>query len=148
MTDQLTTIKERIRAVWGSEKDSYIACMAIVQFLETHTSDAAHLSYAFLIDIAKSADVVDRKKIIQAAEYLAGADIHLLDMKFEFIDDDDSVWPIPYEISEVNKFLQNEEFIHPITGLIDPEFKRKLFVFFAASRDAKLLFGASQKIDK
>jgi hypothetical protein len=137
----IKSIREQLTKVWSVNPDELRVCIAIVDFLSNSAHETTHIDFARLLKLAKDCAVVEPDKVIDAAIYLSGPDLHLLDMKFEFVGDDDEPLSTHFSLEELSYIKRVGKFINPSTGKEEADFANKFFFFFAPSNLAKSIFG-------
>ncbi|MEL7409478.1 MAG: hypothetical protein AAFN00_21455, partial [Cyanobacteria bacterium J06558_2] len=70
------------------------------------------------------------ENFLKAIQYLCGDRTHLLELKFELIDGEES-YPISYY--EYNEAQKTGELVHPETGELVSSFEDKVYMFFQPS---------------
>ncbi len=106
-------------------------CTHIVKFL---VSDKAvrlkHITFGTLHSELKiSWDEQEKLQLIKATDYLSSGRLHLLNMKFQLIDDPNSD-PIPIEDQYISAAFNSGVLYNPTTGNEVENFKSKLFPYF------------------
>jgi hypothetical protein len=144
VTTDLQIVRERLEEVWSVSSDHKTVCAAILDFLSGHAHETTHIDFARLLSLARSHSVSDPDKVLSVARYLSGPDCHLLDMKFEFISDDDEPLDDTFSVEELAQIKRAGEFTNPCTGKIEGNFEDKFYFFFVPSPFAKSLFPISE----
>jgi len=111
-------------------------CVAIVEFIASEAHQFVdRLTFGQLMRVAGLEDPAD---VIPAVQYLTGARLHLLDPRFEFIDE---VTDLVEEISleAVAQARAESVFYHPDSGEPVEDFEKSLFMYFVPSPDALAL---------
>jgi hypothetical protein len=116
--------------LWAGRPEAE-AGRVIVDFLAQHT-DAVHISFAQLFEVARQAQVPDRSAVLNIINYLTGADLNLLKTAFEYIEDDNAQ---PLDVEQVRAAQYRR--INPLTGDEDANIGSKIFMFFLPSELAK-----------
>jgi hypothetical protein len=126
---------QKLKSIWR-DKPEYLAAEAFVEFLDGHAEEVRHVTYGYLADIARNKNVTDPVVIARVAQYFA--DTKILNLEFEFIDDEDNVFEL--DLKTVANARKTGKFLNPETGEFEKDFENKIFVFFSASSQAKKLF--------
>jgi len=124
-----------LRKLWANRPEAE-AGRVIVDFLAEHT-DAAHISFAQLFDVAWQAKIKDQAAVLNIVNYLTGGDLNLLKTGFEYIDDE-IIQPLDIEQVRAAKYQK----INPLTGDEDADVGKKIFMFFMPSELAKTVLVA------
>jgi hypothetical protein len=117
----------------------YSICMKILEYLEgTDLLTICHISigsFRQIISTTELEEIADNGLILLALQYLSGDKVHLLDIKFEFINEDDE----SYEVSksELSHAKAVGSLVHPETGETICDFEEKVFIYFQPSSLAK-----------
>jgi hypothetical protein len=99
------------------------ACAHVISFIESKPlPELRHLTFGFLSLLIENHELVS-----SVIAYLAGDRARLLDMRFEFIDEDEI-----YNISpeEINEARMGGGFIHPTTGKSVENFEHYIYIYF------------------
>jgi hypothetical protein len=126
----------RLKTVW-EDRPAGRLCMALLEYLLNDPEQSKRLSFGLIHHIAHQSQIEDDAVIAQAVQYLIGHDLRLLDVQYEFIDDDDRVYPV--DKADQAEIDRTGVFHHPISGAQEPDFEKKLFVYFAPSALAREL---------
>lgn len=109
-------------------------CLSIIEYLKKiDFSKVSYISYGDLREQLK--DNEKNQSLLQAIQYLLGDRIHLLDMKFELITEDDE--SIEISKQELSHARAVGTLIHPDTGEAICNFEEKVFIYFQPSLIAK-----------
>lgn len=107
-------------------------CRDIVEFL---VSDQAkplkHITYITLVNGSRLRfeDTETQIQLLKVTDYLSSHRLHLLDMHFQFVENDSSE-PVPVDDEEISHALHTGEFYHPKSGQLIQDYNRFLFPFF------------------
>lgn len=109
-------------------------CLNIIEYLKKiDFSKVSYITYGDLRQQLK--DNEENHLLLQAIQYLSGDRIHLLDIKFELItEDDESIEVSKQELSHARAV---GTLIHPDTGEAIGNFEEKVFIYFQPSLIAK-----------
>jgi hypothetical protein len=130
----------RIEEDLGRSPEVRRACLAIVEYFSLQNKGyLERITFGQLSKIAGLGDVAD---ILPSVEYLSGGRLHLLDPRFEFIDQE-SDYIEELSVEDVAQARDDSVFYHPKTGEPVPNFEHSLFMFFVLSDDARSLGHAS-----
>jgi hypothetical protein len=128
-------IRKQIYEDWSQKPQSQI-CLAIFDYLlKNNHKSLSHITYGSLRKIAGVSN--DDQNILMAIQYLCGDKTHLLEAKFELIDDEENYFDISN--SELNKAHKTGQLLHPQTGELISNFKEKVFMYFQPSSLIKSL---------
>lgn len=125
-------IIEKIIEDWGSKPQSRI-CMAILDYLlNDNTVDSSHITYSFLQESVKKSEQAasEDRDLWLAIQYLCGERVHLLEAKFELIDNGIS---FPISNSLLNDARKTGELVHPKNSKLISDFEDKVFIYFQPS---------------
>jgi len=117
-----------IREDWGKEPQSEI-CISILDYLSSRLANPPrHITNALLQQIAGSR--YSSAEILIAVQYVCGDRVHLLEPRFELIEDDQA-----YDIakSELRLAHKTGQLVHPETGELIDNFEDKVFIYFEPS---------------
>lgn len=103
------------------------ACVRLVEYLYSY-DDIAHLSFTRLARIIESEDSL---LLLQMTQYLAGAGVQLLDVRFELIVDDE-VFDLDSEYLEDARLTN--KLMHPEAGVEVVDYESKVYPYFVPSQ--------------
>ncbi|WLI47912.1 hypothetical protein PSH84_14195 [Pseudomonas beijingensis] len=103
------------------------ACLRLVEYVYSH-DDIAHLTFTRL---AKIAGLDDLLLVVQMTQYLTGASVPLLDMKFELIIENEIFDLDPEYLDEAQR---TNKLMHPENGVEVPDYENKIYPYFVPSR--------------
>jgi len=103
------------------------ACLRLVDYVYSH-DDLAHLTFTKLAKIVGSEDPI---LVFQMTQYLAGAAVRLLDMKFELIVEND-VFELDAEYLE--EAQRTNKLMHPEDGVEVEDYEGKIYPYFVPSQ--------------
>ncbi|WP_086793329.1 hypothetical protein [Pseudomonas sp. SCPG-7] len=103
------------------------ACIRLVDYVYAH-DDLAHLTFTKLAKIVESEDSL---LVLQMTQYLAGAGVQLLDMRFELIVEDD-VFELDSEYLE--EAQRTNKLMHPEDGVEVLDFEQKIYPYFVPTQ--------------
>ncbi len=103
------------------------ACIRLVDYVYNH-DNLAHLSFTKLAKIVDSEDSV---LILQMTQYLAGAGVQLLDMRFELIIGEDT---FELDAEYLEEAQRTSKLIHPEDGVEVLDFERKVYPYFVPTQ--------------
>ena len=122
-------IKKQIHEDWSQKPESKI-CFAIFNYLlENRQKSLKHITYGSLRKIAGVNN--DDKSLLMAIQYLCGDKIHLLDARFELIDEDENCFNL--SDSDLRIARKTGQLLHPKTRELISNFEDKVFMYFQAS---------------
>jgi hypothetical protein len=129
---KLVKIAEKIIEDWGGKPQSRI-CMAILDYLlKINTADSSHITYSFLQESIKQSEkaATEDQDLWLAIQYLCGERVHLLEAKFELIDEGTS---FPISNSVLKNARKTGKLTHPKSSKIISDFEDKVFIYFQPS---------------
>lgn len=104
-------------------------CGSIVEFIcKQPRLDRLHLTFSLLKDTAKPNN---DKALMLALQYLCGASAQVLEMNFEFVDEEGDYHPI--SSSEIAEARESHVLGHPVTGELLSDFEDRVLVYFKAT---------------
>lgn len=121
-------ILDRITEDWGQKPQSTICARILDYLLRIETNLSLHITYGSLRKVISGN--YDNRELLTAVQYLCGERVHLLEAKFELIDDDEYV-DIPN--SELNHARATGQLVHPETGELISNFEEKVYIYFQPS---------------
>ena len=122
---------ERVQSVWA-EAPTGALCLAVLDMVAHGV--LKRLTFGQLGRLAEKTNA-EEGDVARAVQYLTGDDLHLLDMEFEFIDDDDEV--MYFDLNALNEARREGGLIHPETGEEIENYEDRIFVTFVPSTLAK-----------
>jgi hypothetical protein len=129
---QRIEIEAKISEDWGSKPQSRI-CVAILDYLlDSNTTASAHITYGFLQESVKKSEQAasEDKDLWIAVQYLCGDRVHLLDARFELVDNGIS---FPVSNSLLNDARKTGKLAHPKNSKLISDFEDKVFIYFQPS---------------
>ena len=126
---------EKIHADWGSKPQSNI-CIGLLDHLSRTSRTIDHITYATLRRVVDQANQFADEELLLAIKYLCGEPVHLLEMGFELIEDEQYI-EIPK--SEIKAATESGSLLHPETGELMQDFKNQVHVYFKPSELSKKL---------
>lgn len=127
-------ILEQIEYDWSGNIQSEI-CQTIFDYLiNNNPHSLSYITYGSLKKVI-GADY-NIESFLKAIQYLCGERTHLLDLKFELIDGEESY---PISNDEYNEAQKTGELVHPETGELVRRFEDKVYMFFQPSSVVKTL---------
>ncbi|MDY6939764.1 MAG: hypothetical protein SWY16_19195 [Cyanobacteriota bacterium] len=113
---------------WGENPQSEV-CVAILDYLLCSNSrNISHITYGSLRQVVGSA--YSTSDILISVQYLCGDRTHLLDTKFELIEND---YGIDISNSELKIAHKTGQLVHPETGELISNFEEKVYIYFQPS---------------
>ncbi|WP_374483096.1 hypothetical protein [Zoogloea sp.] len=108
-------------------------CGSIIRFICSQPRpDRLHLTFSLLKDTTKPNS--DRALML-AVQYLCGANAQVLEMNFEFVDEDGEYHPI--SSSEIAEARKSHVLGHPVTGELLSDFEDRVLVYFKPTTPAR-----------
>lgn len=133
MDDPMATLIVEIRRLFSGDAEVREACIAIAEFIASQPSNKTlHLTFSSLQHVSRAKS---NRALLGAIQYLTGSRADLLDMKYEFADEDGEFHSVPDDV--VAAAMTERKFFHPITGSILDNFEDSLLVYFDASSSAR-----------
>jgi hypothetical protein len=119
---------KRINEDWGEKSQSRICIEILNYLLNANSSNTLYFTYGSLRAAIQIA--CEDSELLMAIQYLCGDGIHLLDAKFELIENDEHI-----EISrnEIITARANGRLIHPDSGELIDHFEEKVYLYFQPS---------------
>jgi hypothetical protein len=125
-------IIEQIKEDWDSKPQAKI-CMDILDYLlRVPIQNLLHISYGSLKTVISQR--VEEADLLMAIQYLSGERTPILEVKFEFIEDDE-IYCLPN--SEIKLARETGQLVHPETGELIDDFEDKTYMYFEPSQLAK-----------
>ncbi len=121
-------IMQQINDDWGSKPQSLICIKILDYLLRIRSNNSFHITYGSLqraIEVA-----YEERELLKAIQYLCGERTHLLEARFELIDNDDY---FDISNSELTNARQTGQLIHPENGEIVSDFEDKVVMYFQPS---------------
>lgn len=126
-------IIEQLMSDWEDGSQELLLCNKIVNYV-LDNSDISHITNRSLKRAIRYKERND-SKLITVLKYLIGSGVHLLDAKFEYIDDSEE--PIDINIEDIRDAEDNDCFIHPTSGQPVENYKDKIFIYYQPSSIVK-----------
>lgn len=118
-------------------------CRVVVNFLTSEEAKRLrHITYITLVNGAgyQCASPEQRVLLVKVTDYLSSNRMHLLNMHFQFIQNDDSD-PIPVDNDEISLALHSGTFYHPENGQLVENFGQYLFPYFTPTEKLGEIYG-------
>jgi hypothetical protein len=137
MQSSVEQYKQKIEADLGETNFLRVAQSMFNYLVDMQNKEQDHIPYSRFkkIVVKESSDEEIDQKVFGAAQYFCGERTHLLNMKFEFIDENDNCWPI--EVEQALHALESKYFIHPETGFEIEDASQSIFMFFSTSSELR-----------
>ncbi|NJN92427.1 MAG: hypothetical protein HC878_20055 [Leptolyngbyaceae cyanobacterium SL_5_14] len=113
---------------WGQKPQSNICAEILDYLLRIDTNRALHITYGSLRKVINGN--YGDSELLTAVQYLCGERTHLLEAKFELIDNNDYI-DIPN--SDLNHARATGQLIHPESGELISNFEEKVYIYFQPS---------------
>lgn len=128
-----TYIEDQIKDDWRDNSQIGELCLLILDYVYSNKDSIRHISYGSLSSLTNGMFPIEH--ILMATQYLSGSKAQVLDLQFEFIDDDDESYGVSKK--ELSDAYKNNFFIHPRTGEViqKNDFEKKIFQYFVPSKD-------------
>jgi hypothetical protein len=127
--EQIIEFIDKDLAFFPKEKS---ICRAIFNYIcSENKQNLRHITFNTL---KKQAGLLDAKDVITATTYLTGDRVNLLELKFEFIEND-IVEDVAIE--DVMQARKDKVFYHPHKGEIVSDFESKLFMYFSLGKNGE-----------
>lgn len=129
-----TNLMNDIDRIFGQEQPEVArVCMAIVSFLVAQPpSKHLHLTYSSLKTAALPRSDSD---LLAAIQFLTGAKAGMLQMKYEFVDEQGEYHPVSR--SELAAAERGEGFWHPETGEAVNKYRDQILIYFTPTDEAR-----------
>jgi hypothetical protein len=130
--DNKQEIIKNIYDDWG-KKPQYYICISIFEYLLKNHQKSWHLTYASLKQVVnlKYNNKYNDEDILIAIQYLCGYRTHLLEIRFELIEDNEEIFDIPNE--EIKRAEETGKLVHPETGEFVENYQNKVYMYFVPS---------------
>lgn len=122
---------ERINSVWDKSPAGTL-CLALIDLIGNGVLH--RLTFTQLGRLASKLSA-EKGDVAQAIQYLTGHDLHLLDLEFEFVDEEDQTFYFDARAIELAR--QEGALFHPETGGQIEDYEDRVFVTFVPSSLAK-----------
>lgn len=117
----------------------YAVAQRLLDFLSTH-ADTTYINLQLVRQLTPGAQAgAHDTAIVRTLQFLSGDAVRVLDVRFEFFDDDDHAHRLTTD--EVRAALDFS--INPLTGEEDPEIRRRVAMYFAPTAEVMRSFGSS-----
>jgi hypothetical protein len=135
MENTLNIYKYRIQRDL-SDSDILNPTLSIFTYLVSlQNKNVEHISFSKLKMIVNKQANFNDSSILQAAKYLCGESVPLLDICFEYIDENDD--PFPLNVDDAKLAIDTNEFSHPENGYLIKNCVDSIFMFFATSNELR-----------
>lgn len=132
----MAEIENEIDRIWrDTQPEVARICTHIAQYVVRQRADAhLHLTYSLL---KTESSAIQDSDLMTAVQYLTGAGADLLEIQFEFADDNGDFFPL----SKSDVAIANREgaFFHPETGDLVEDFASAVLVYFVPTDKARQL---------
>lgn len=122
---------DHVQSVWAQAPTGAL-CIAVLDLIAEGV--LKRLTFGQLDKLAAKTEAKEAD-VARAIQYLTGHDLHLLDMQFEFIDDEDEVFY--FDANVLDAARRDGELNHPETGDPIDNYEDRVFVTFVPSPLAK-----------
>lgn len=114
-------------------------CVAIADYLRGQKSlDGLHLTLSLL---QKLTLVTSPVHLVSALQYLTGAQLPLLNIGFEFVDESGEYHPL--SLQDIAQARLTKKLLRPDTGDLISDFEANVFVYYAPSENARELLAVN-----
>ncbi len=113
---------------WGQKPQSSICAEILDYLLRIDTNRSLHITYGSLRKVINGN--YGDSELLTAVQYLCGERTHLLEAKFELIDNNDYI-DIPN--SDLNHARATGQLVHPESGELISNFEEKVYIYFQPS---------------
>lgn len=114
-------------------------CSAIADYLRRQKSlESLHLTLSLLQRVTQAQSSVH---LLSALQYLTGAQVRLLDIGFEFIDENGDYYPLG--LQDVVLARQTNQLVRPDTGDLVSDFESSVLVYYSPSENARELLAVN-----
>jgi predicted metallopeptidase len=121
-------ILQLIHEDWGQRSQSRICADILDYLINSRSPNSLYLTYGSLRRIIKIA--CEDSELLTAVQYLCGDKIHLLEVKFELIENDKHIEITDHEIIHARTTGQ---LIHPESGESIDNFEERVCMYFQPS---------------
>jgi hypothetical protein len=125
-------IIEQIKEDWDSKPQAEICIDILNYLLRVPIQNLIHISYGSLKTVM--GQKVEDSDLLMAIQYLTGDRTPMLEVKFEFIEDDEIYC---LQNSEVKLAYETGQLVHPETGELIYDFEDKTCMYFEPSQLAR-----------
>ncbi|WP_029051286.1 hypothetical protein [Ralstonia sp. 25mfcol4.1] len=126
-------IMRDIKSLGISQPEVARICAAIVIYLEGGEFDRQlHLTYSIFKRLVSPRTDSD---LLAAVQYLTGAKANLLEMRYEFLDEDGEYHPISRSVVSTAAKLNALE--HPVSGELVQDYQASVLVYFTPTEHAR-----------
>lgn len=119
-----------LQGVWHGRPEADFGCL-IINYISENL-DAKYLPFSDLFKIARSHHIEQQDVVLNVVNYLTGAHLPLLDAGFEYIEDEIVEGLNPDQVKAA--YTEN---INPLSGYIDQDVAKKIFMYLLPSKAAK-----------
>jgi hypothetical protein len=125
----LEDLREIIESDWSEKARLGAACLAVANYV-CAGKDLRHLTFGKMRRIANQNSEVDlsERELVALAAYLCRDDLRVLRAGFEFVDENDQIFPVSK--GDLNLAEKERAFPHPETGQLVENFKDHILIFF------------------
>ena len=116
--------------VWGDSPETRVG-RAIIDLVAKNL-DNSFLPLSLFFEAAEGLHSSEDDAVLNVVNFLAGAGSQLLKLQLEYIDDD-----VVVELDDDEARDASEQNINPLTGDLDEELPKKLFICFSPSAVAR-----------
>lgn len=122
-------LREIIETDWAERADIRAACLAVADYVHS-AHELSHLTFGKIRRIVSKQARIDlsERDLVSLTAYLCRDDLNILQVGFEFLDEDDEVYPVSK--AEISRAEQERSFPHPVTGNLIENFKDHVLIFF------------------
>jgi len=120
---------------WGQKPQSNICAEILDYLLRIDTNRSLHITYGSLRKVIN--ENYGDSELLTAVQYLCGERTHLLEAKFELIDNNDYI-DIPN--SDLNHARATGQLVHPESGELISNFEEKVYIYFQPSPLVKSIY--------
>lgn len=121
-------ILRKIHEDWGQKPQSNLCAEILEYLLRIDTNSPLHITYGSLRKVVR--ENYSDGELLTSVQYLCGDRTHLLEAKFELIDNNDYI-DIPN--SDLNHARATGQLVHSETGEIISNFEEKVYIYFQPS---------------
>jgi len=126
-------ITENINEDWSDSKSISDICVKILDFISRKPLvQLEHMTQGSLKSAIRNQ--YSDADFLSAVQYLAGSKVSLLEIKFEFIEDD---FIFQIDDSVIKEAIRDGYLAHPSSGELVDDFEEKVFLYFRPGHLAK-----------
>lgn len=124
---------DKICAVWADTPERDV-CIAVFEYLlKNYTAKTLFLSDFLLV--GRSAGIDETNVLLASIAYLCGGDMHLIEMRYEYYDNQDSDLPAVIEVDRLQAAAALKRSINPISGEVEDGVADRIMTHYRPTRE-------------